>query len=192
MEPNNTNSGNSLNRLAGHLAADKKKTVIAVCLIAVMAFMWLRVLSGKSPQAADAALLAQQAAQVQSEPELKVSFIELPNIQGRNDVLTRDFFVLGDKGFDTGAGANVVSGNDSEEKMRQVADKLRLEAIVLGENPQAFINDQLLRSGDKLTVTVGVNTYECQIVEIEEDMVLIKCEEAELELKLTRASQTAN
>lgn len=187
----------SRGRLFGRLTAEKKKTVVAVCLITVMVLMWVRVLGRKGPQRADAAVMAQEVSDGQTKPELKISFIELPKVEGRNDVLTRDFFAVGNwrdfmKGGEENSGGieeiSVVSRNGSEETVRQVAEKLKLEAIVLGENPRAFINDKLLSAGDKLSIGNGINTYECEVVEIKENTVLIRCGETEVTLRLTQTS----
>jgi hypothetical protein len=175
------------------LAAEKKKTVMALCLIAVMVLMWLRVFGRKTPQSAEAALMTQRANLniLGSDSELKISFIELPKVEGRNDVLTGDFFAAdGWQNFMSGGEVNVVLKDGSQEVVTRVAEKLKLEAIGLGENPQAFINNKLLSVGDKLLVRDGVNTCECEVVGIEESTVFIRCGEAEIKLKLTQASKT--
>jgi len=193
------NSGAAASRLFSRLAAEKKKTVIAVCLIALMVFMWARVLAKKTPQSAEAAAMAQDAGQ--SNSELKISFIELPKIKGRHDVLATDFFAANDwRNFTRDAeGKNltgvrevsVVSGDDSEEVVRRVAQKLKLEAIGLGKNPRAFINNKLLSVGDKLLISEGADMYECEVVEIEEHAVFIRCGEAEITLKLTQTIENS-
>jgi hypothetical protein len=94
MKQNLRNSGNGGNRLFSQLAAEKKKAIIAVCLIAVMVFMCVRVAGRKVPQRAKAAVTAQEVTESQANSELKISFIELPKVEGRNDVLTRDFFAV--------------------------------------------------------------------------------------------------
>lgn len=197
MKQNLMNNDSRGNRLFGRLAAEKKKTIIAVCLITVMVFMWVRVLGKKTPQSAEAAIMAQEVTEGQVNPELKISFVELPKVEGRNDVLTRDFFTVGSwREFMRGGEGNVggggevsvVSRDGSEETVRWVAEKLKLEAIVLGENPRAFINDKLLSVGDKLFVRDGLDTYECEVAEIEENMVFIRCREAEITLRLTQTS----
>ena len=96
MKQNLRNSGNGGNRLLGQLATEKKKTIIAVCLIAVIVFMWVRVPGRKMPQSTKAAVTAQEVTESQANSELKISFIELPKVEGRNDVLTRDFFAVDD------------------------------------------------------------------------------------------------
>jgi hypothetical protein len=159
--------------------------------------MWVRVLGKKGPQSADAAVMAQEVTDGQTKPELKISFMELPKVEGRNDVLTRDFFAVGSwrdfmRGGEGKSGGieevSIVSRKGGEETARRIAEKLKLEAIVLGENPRAFINDKLLSVGDKLFVRDGTNTYECEVAEIEEDMVFIRCGETEVTLRLTQTS----
>jgi len=196
MRQNARNSGNIANRLFNQLVVQKKKTVLALCLITLMAFMWIRVLTKKAPQAAKAGLLAgQMDVETQSEPELKISFIELPQAAGRNDVITRDFFASdGWQDFVDGQGrksagveeVDIISKQGDQEVIRRIAEKLRLEAIVSSENPLAFINDKVLRVGDKLLVGDGVDKYECEVVEIKENTVVMRCRESRITLKLTQ------
>ncbi len=198
MEQKLRNSGSGANRVFSRLAAEKKKTVAAVCLIAVMVFMWVRMLAPKTPRGAKAALTAQEAVKGESNSELKISFTELPKVSGRNDALTRDFFasngwqnfIRSGEGENLSGieGVNVVSRDGSEEVIRRVAEKLKLAAIVLGGNPQTFINDKLLSVGDKLLVRDGGDSFECEVVGIEEKMVFIRCGEAEITLKLMQTS----
>ena len=198
MRQNARNNGNIANRLFNQLAVQKKKTVLALCLITLMAFMWIRVLISKAPQAANAGLLAgQMDVETQSEPELKISFIELPQAEGRNDVITRDFFDSdGWQDFVDGQGrksnsveeVDIISKEGDQEVIRRVAEKLNLEAIVLSENPQAFINDKLLSVGDKTLIGDGTNSYECEVVEIKENTVVMRCRESKITLKLTQVN----
>ena len=196
MRQNARNIGNVANRLVNQLAMQKKKTVLALCLITLMAFMWIKVLTNKAPQAAEAGLLAEQMdVETQSEPELKISFVELPQVAGRNDVITRDYFASdGWQNFGDGQGrkpvgaeeVNIVSKDGDQEVIRKIAEKLKLEAIVSSENPLTFINDKVLRVGDKLLVGDGIDKYECEVVEIKENTVVMRCREARITLKLTQ------
>jgi hypothetical protein len=197
MGQNMRNNGSGGNRLLVQLAA-QKKAVIAFCLIAVMAFMWLKVLVKKAPQAAQAAPAAKQVEpNGQMNSQLKVSFIDLPKVAGRNDVITRDFFdvdgwqeFVGDKEGNRSSGikdVNVASGDGSEEVVRKVVERLKLEGIVLGKNPQAFINGKLLSRGNKLLIGDGAMTYECEVVGIEENAVFMRCGKSQITLKLARA-----
>lgn len=192
------NDGNRVNRLFSRLVTERKKSVTALCLVAVMVFMWVRVLTRRTPGAAKAAFTTEAAdIEGQPNPELKISFVDLPEVAGRNDVITRDFFASdGWQGFVDDEVKNIVgieevsivSKDGSEEVIRRVAEKLKLEAIVLSENPRAYINDKVRSVGDKLLVKDGVDMYECEVVGIEENKVVIRCREAEIRLKLTQTS----
>jgi len=198
-----TNHGGLAKGFIAQLAAEKKKAVMASCLIVLMAFMWVRVLTNKSPQVSDAALITNQSNFEDAEnQELNVSFIELPQVEGRNDVITRDFFSSnGWRGFGSGKErnlavieeVNLVSGNGNEEVIRKVAEKLKLEAIVvLSGNPRALINNKVVSVGDKVLIRDGIDMYECEVIEIEENRVVIKCREAEVTLKFKHVSMIDN
>jgi hypothetical protein len=186
----------------GQLAAEKKKAVTTLCLIFVMAFMWIRVLTNNVPEASQASVMEGQLnSQDQVSQELNISFIELPKVTGRNDVITRDFFasnglkyfVNGQKDKAVIEEVNIVSKNGNEEVIRKVAEKLKLEAtVVLGTNPRAYINDKVVSVGDKVLIRDGIDTYECEVIEIKENTVVIQCREAEVTLKLTQASMIEN
>jgi len=192
------NARNSGNRLFNLLAAEKKKAVLALCLITLMAFMWVRAFTRAAPKAVEAGLMAEQMdVETQLEPELKISFIELPQVAGRNDVIIRDYFASdGWQDFVDGQGrrsvsveeVNIVSKDGDQEVIGKVAEKLKLEAIVSSESPLTFINDKILRVGDKLLVGDGTDKYECEVVEIKENTVVIRCREARITLKLTQVN----
>lgn len=191
------------NKVFNQLTAEKKKTVFAVCLIALMVFMWVRVLGNKTPKAAEAALGQQLMTSdvSKSGPELKITFIELPEVAGRNNSITRDFFASDDwwKLIVSGEGGKIagieevsISKGGSEEIAKWVAERLKLEAIGFGENPRAFINGKPLSVGGKLFVSDGDDKYECEVVGIEEDKVFIRCREAEITLKLKRVLEVTD
>ena len=192
------NVNNSGNRLFNRLLAEKKKTVLALCLITLMAFMWVRVLTRKAPKAAEAGLLVEQMdVETQSEPELKITFVELPQVAGRNNEISRDFFTSeGWKWFVDKEGpksvgveeVSIVSTNSDQEVIKKVAEKLKLEAIVSGKNPLAFLNNEVLRVGDKMLVSDGTDKYECEVVEITENKVVMRCREAVMTLKMTQVN----
>jgi len=179
-------------------AADKKKGIVAICLLLVMVFMWIKMLGNKAPQSADAALAL--TVQNQNDPQLdaSVSFKKLPDIEGRNDALTRDFFssenwdsFIGSSQRSNGGEEITQVGRDtSKGSMQRLAEKLKLEAIGLGDRPQAFINNKLLSAGEKITVEDGSNTYECEVIEIKQNTVIVKYKESEIVLKLTQVTAT--
>lgn len=202
MRQKTINNSGLARGLMGQLAAEKKKAVTTLCLIIVMAFLWLRVLTKNAPQASQASSIAGQLnSQDQTGQELNISFVELPKVEGRNDVITQDFFTSnGWRCFGNGLKekavieeVNIVSKNGNEEVIRRVAEKLKLEAtVVLGTNPRAYINDRVVSVGDKVLIRDGNDTYECEVIEIKENTVVIQCRGAEVTLKLTQASMIDN
>ncbi len=199
MRRNIGNSSSGANRLLSHLAAEKKKTMLAVSLIALMAFMWVRVFVKKTPAAEGAVVSGQTDQANSSNPTLKISFIELPEVVGRNDVITRNFFASNGWHNFNGHGknvvrieeVNVVPGDVMEKVIKKVVQKLKLEAIWIGENPKAYINDKVLSVEDTLLVSDGVDKYECEIVAIEDNTVVIRCGKAEVKLKLTQVIENS-
>ena len=93
MRQKMTNKSTGARKVLDRLTEEKKKSVTALCLIAVMAFMWIRVLTKKTPEGAEAAPVTEQSStENTSDQKYRVSFVELPKIAGRNDVIVRDFF----------------------------------------------------------------------------------------------------
>lgn len=187
------------------LAAEKKKVVATSCLVVVMAIMWLRVLTNKAPETAEAALTVEQSnVEDTTAQELHVSYIQLPQVAGRNDVITRDFFASNDwrrfgskqkRNVAVIEEVNIISKNGNEEVIRRIAEKLKLEAIVvLSNKPRAFINNEVISLGDNVLIRDGTETYECEVIDIneKENVVVIKCREAEVTLKLTQMSTDNN
>ena len=77
----------------------------------------------------------------------------------------------------------------SQQIAKRVAALLKLQAIEVGDNPQAFINDKLMSTGEALVVTDGMEMYECEVVEIRKSSVTVRCREAEVVLKLVQATE---
>ncbi|OHB55162.1 MAG: hypothetical protein A2173_00320 [Planctomycetes bacterium RBG_13_44_8b] len=183
--------GSGNNRLFNRLAAEKKKSFLAVCLIVFMIFMWVRIFAKKTPGAAHATLTNTKASRKgQDNPQIKVSYIELPRIQGRNDVIKMDFFdPKGWRGFvqegkDLTDGQKTRIGHNSIDRLtRLMQAELKLEAIELGESPCVFINGRLLSTGDKLILKEGNDVYECEVSRIEKNLVVVNCGEVEVQLK---------
>jgi len=114
-------------------------------------------------------------------------------------VIARDFFASnGWRDFVGGKGrnlasveeVNIISRDVSEEVIRKVAEKLKLGAVMLSNTPLAFINDKVRKIGDEVLINDGVDKYECEVVEIRENTVVMKCREAEIKLKLMPVSTT--
>ena len=182
-------NGSAANKAYGRLAADRKKIVIAAVLIGVMVFMWVRVIAGKGPKEAAAAVQPQADPEAKSDATVQVHFVDLPIVQGRNDMLRMDFFAADGWQEFGGAGhrrGSVIVNEGAEQAIRRVAGRLNLQAILLDRTPQVFVNDKLLLAGDKLSVKDGDNVYEFEVIVITQNTVLVKCKDAEITLKLTK------
>ena len=180
------------------LLMDGKKTVLASVLILTMAVMWVRVLIGHRPGSAAAAMDGGQATPArQKEPAgSRIRVVELPKVSGRNDSIHRDCFNMQDRtpfrqsAAVPGTGADtevqVVSSNRDQEVVQQVAQMLKLEAVVRSDSPWAFVNDRMLRIGDTFTVERGADLLEFEVLRIHEDSVLVECKGIQLTLKLAQ------
>lgn len=192
MKRNLKNTDNRNNKLFNQLVADKKKTILALCLIALMVLMWTRIFAKKTPVAAQAALVTKQVEEKEQESTpIKVSYIELPRIQGRNDAITRNFFdpngwsgFMPDGKYLSDSQRANVAQNLVNLRSRLIHAGLKLEAIELGGNPCVFINGRLLSIGDKFTLKDEADTYECEVVRIENNLVFINYGGVEIEFKL--------
>jgi hypothetical protein len=165
---------------------DKKKGAIAIGLILIMIFMWVRLIAKKSPSAAKASqniVQSNNQEQEVAEPKSSLEFVELPFSEDRHDAITRDIFVLDSARLTSKQQASVIVGDSSDKNMSRVVKLLKLEAIELGEHPNAFINDQLCSVGDELKIKDGANEYVFEILKIEEKKVFVKFGETEIVLK---------
>ena len=197
MRQNLKNNGHRANRLMGRIAAERKKMVMAFCLIGLMVFLWVRVLGKKGPQGAEASFVDEQINTQQVVKQIKITFVELPYVKGRHDSLARDFFAVeswhdfastqGSGG--SSDGVNVVSNNGFEDLAKLIGEKLKLEVIEMGNVPQAFIGGKLMAAGDKIEVSDGIKKYECEVVKIEKNAVHLKCGNTEVQLKLIEISE---
>lgn len=193
MLPTSQNGESGLAKIMAQLGAEKKKAVVALGLIGVMMFMWIKVLSGQEPDSARGALVPEQTNGVEIERKTKISFVELPAVKGRNDVLRKDFFKVknwqgffGDETYSGNGEVDVVVGDGSKEYVRQVKENLKLEAILFGNEPQVFLNGQLLSVGDWLTVKDKSKNFECEVVRITENAVFVRSRDAEIKIKLSQ------
>lgn len=197
MNKSRINSSFSANRIVGRFAAEKKKTVLAVCLVSLMAFMWIKVLAKKGPETTAASAMSSQAGtNLQSDAEARVSFVDLPEVAGRNDVIKRDVFASNGWRSFVNAEKNVVltrevkiAGDSSEKVIENIFGNMRLEAIVMGENPRALINDKIVSSGDTIPVSDGADNYECEVILIDDSSVVMRCGKAEVTLKFKQVNE---
>jgi hypothetical protein len=183
------------NKVMHLLAAEKKKSVFALSLILLMIFMWIRVLLGNGPEGVEAAVLPQMLNTETSASSIEVSFVELPRIKGRQDVLVRDIFSWnqrqGVRGYEKEIRhkehVDLVSEEGKEGVIRRIANQLQLEAIELGQKPRIFLNDEFISMGEKLSIKDGEKIYECEVILIQRDVVVIQCGQSQIRLRLAEA-----
>lgn len=180
------------------LLADGKKTLLACSLVVVMAIMWIRVLIGHKPSAAAAAAApaSQQATAAQDTPATRVRMIEVPRTPGRNDSIAKDCFDMqGRPQFmksmtaqNTGTDTEVpVVSSPFDQEVKQVAQTLKLEAVLRNGTPLAFLNDRLVQAGDTFSVERGTKVLEFEVLRIDEDSVLVECNDIQLTLQLAQS-----
>lgn len=197
------NNPGKANSLVSYFAMQRPKTLVAAGLIGLMVFMWVRVLTKKRAAAQAQAAPTSQAGILNADEwrknHTKIQFIKLPEVKGRNDVLSRDFFAdrrwerftkdADGKNSNKTEEVNVVAKYGSENGRRKkavlrLAEELTLDAVVLGRNTEAFIGNTLVSVGDKLQVEDKGELYEFDVVEISENEVVLMCEGVRLEIKM--------
>ncbi|MHC4212520.1 MAG: hypothetical protein ACYSWP_04000 [Planctomycetota bacterium] len=195
MRKQATNKSVVNNGVLSRLTADKKKAVAALCLIGLMVFMWVRVLTRK-PEGAEAGTSTPVINDSVSDPEaiLKVSFVDLPSIEGRHDVLARDFFASNNwRDFLSDKNSGVISvSNGSDELARRIAATLQLNAIIAGSEGrnQVSINYALYSVGETIEIKQGEEVYKCEVIEIGDNRVLMRFRETQIELKLIQTNES--
>jgi hypothetical protein len=195
MKPDANKTLGSARQMASYLLHDGKKVGMAMALVAVMAVMWLRVLTGQKPTSAAAtAGPAPQTAEA-PKPQRVMRFVELPVQSGRNDRIHRNFFTTDDwSRFSKGSGSQRTNPdpevqkiplNQRQEGVARLAGTLELEAVLWSADPQAFVNDRLVRIGDTLALRDGADSYPFEVVEIQKDAVIVTCGDSRFTLKLS-------
>ncbi len=196
MKADATKTMGSARQAASYLLRDGRKVGIAIALVAVMAIMWLRVLTGQKPRAASATSAPAQQTPATQTPRKQMRYVELPVEAGRNDRIHRDFFTSknwsrfskGSQSPGTGSDTEVQKTplNRTQEVAAKLAQTLRLEVVVLLRgDPQAVVNDRRVRVGDTLQLKDGSEVYAFEVVRIEEDKVLVTWNDRQWTLKLS-------
>ena len=198
MNSNNTNSAKTARqrRLA---AAARKKAIIAACLIAVMAFMWVRVFAKKGnkakPDDVTASTVRTVSASTTAKSDPKKAIIEykkLPMVSGRNDVLVRDIFdkkswVDGKDGADNWIDEQALLSNN----IRRAGKTLKLEAILMGEGgqkPEIFISGKLVPAGSDFPTRYKGRIYMFTVENVTANKVVLKCSDVSIVLKLSEVN----
>jgi hypothetical protein len=120
---------------------------------------------------------------LQAANNTNTTFVKLPSIPGRHDVLHRDVFRMDSDVFGTDRRSDVfVDGTGGT--VQRIIGMLRLDAIVMGSEPEAFINDKIVKVGQKVIVRDGNKQYECEVTKIQENVVTVIADGTEVELRL--------
>jgi len=202
MKPNTANINNA-SGFTGHLPVKKSKVIMAACLITIMAFMWIKVFLNRKAEkneanAAIANASAQiQAAQQQKKPEVRISHVPLPVVLGRNDVLTHDIFTAQRwKAFPAGTGSERATpeaiARQNADYINTIAETITLDAVIAGQNPEAFIGNNLVFVGSKLPVNYNDQMYEFTVTEIHETKVVLTWNDFTVDVEMSQSNESIN
>ncbi len=179
MQPEKANFNDGPDLLS-RVRAEKKKICIAAGLVAIMIFMWVKVFSSGGSTVKNAgAQVVSQVPQQKQQGQAEISYVQLPVVSGRNDVLTRDIFdVASSSCFSTSGNTGskeVAAGQEPDEiKLAKIAAKIQVNAIFTGDTPQAYVADELLSVGSILKVRYDKHIYEFTVKEINSNQVVLK------------------
>jgi hypothetical protein len=162
-------------------AAQRKKVIAAMLLLAVMAVLWVRVLIGKGkPTPVAAAVVTSQNNISVPTQSGEVEYIKLPHIPKRHDKISNDSFSAGNfsrfkKQGDTTNDEQFSQADANDERLdspaTSAAAALELVAIVNDKTPQAYIGDMLLEKGQSFNFTYHGEIYRFKILNITADKV---------------------
>lgn len=117
-----------------------------------------------------------------------LSYVGLTRIPGRHDHIARDFFTRKRDAATApmpvlSAPAPAVSAAHEDTSVPPGTDELELKAIILGQSPQAFINDGFVTVGDTVPLAEP-GQGEHSVVAIYENSVVLKWGTVETVLQL--------
>lgn len=154
-----------LENLIHQITADKKKLGIMVCALALGLLLWGRLLLQGVPRTATADDPAKTAQKTdnndpsggnnpQNDKPLPVVHVDLPATPGRDPFgidPSRYKRNLGASHRTSAAKSTQVTPDEDPKTaaVRQEAMELRLESVVTGTRPRAYINGRLLAPGDE-------------------------------------------
>ncbi len=189
MQSENEYNENIKQRLAEQWAGEKKKIIVALGLLALMGVLWFRVFSESTPENAKAS--ENNRDEPKTTNQTVYEFKQLPVMEGRHDRLCKNFYSIQSWNRFLGKNQNqqLIRQAAKDEKvndetlLKKLAEKMKLQAIEMGKIPQVFINDELYEVGDKVVVKDGDEKYECEITDIKQQKVFIKCKNLEIKLQ---------
>ena len=158
-----------------------RKTIVIVPLGALAFLVAVVVLRHKVPDAAQAHPQQVPVTNGSGRERKELSFVRLPKIPGRHDRIAGDFFVRQKDRTPTqvsspldreSAPVVALASADPDALHLSMRDALQLKAIILGQSPRAFINDELITLGDTVPLD-GFAEHECKVVAINENSVVL-------------------
>ena len=175
-----------------------RKTVLAIGLVLLMIFMWIRVFlnKGKSVGSVKGSIVAPQINNITADKEAKLIRKELEFIPGRHDVLSHDMFA--DKKCSMEKTSTVTVETDTvdlevqKSTIADLAGGLKLDAIILDPRNvrnQVFINGKLLMVGNILKVDHEGEDYDLTVVDIFQNKVELRCKGLKVSVKMLRADE---
>jgi len=172
----------NVKNLAARASAEKSKLLIAIALISVMAFMWIKVFAGKSTVANAAAGTVATAQKVVAHRT--ITYVALPIVAGRNDTLKRNVFSR--SGLGSNAIANSADVGMHKANIAKIRKTIKLDAIITGESPVAFIDSKLVSVGSELPLKCAGQLYEFVVTEITETTALLSWEDFNITLRMAQ------
>jgi hypothetical protein len=184
------------------------KIILAVVLIGVMGFLWIRVFLRGKPAAASAkpatSKASQTAAAVKSAPAVRLSYVPLAVVPGRQDRLARDLFSVPDsavfpwqqKAVPQAEQPNAVTPIEDpwDKQIRPFMERIVVDAI--GTDPkgtaQAFIQDRFLSIGDVLSLKQGQQQYELKVKEIHSNSVVLEWQDHAVILRMSEPGMSGD
>ncbi|MCD6392758.1 MAG: hypothetical protein J7M40_04540 [Planctomycetes bacterium] len=200
MKRNKTHKNNDAALLQG-LPVSKSKLIIAVVLITVMAFMWLRLLVfNKTPDTVAGGTLGgpvgAQVGSTATKPVPELTYRELPFVPGRHDVLANDIFRSGtwlvfgavDDTQNT-VGPDVDEHALTASDIRNITGLITLDGIIAEQGtrtPEAFVNGKLVSVGSKVAVEYNKRSVELTVTEIHRNKVVLRVGEQEVNVMIVQ------
>lgn len=186
---------NNAKTLSLHAGINRKKLVLAIGLLGVMAMMWVRVFVSGSDPVSVANAAAQEAMQhedVVQEKCVKLEFHSLESIDNRHDTLARDVFdksKWGEDKRDSGGGEPIVcSREDANSRLQEDVDdavtSLELNAIFPGKHPEVYIGEEFYHIGDVVKFRHKESDYALEVTYIDSELVRFSSEAGELEAEI--------
>ena len=178
---------------AARNAADRKKLIVALLLLGIMALLWIRFFARKSSPASASAGLVAEASYTQQPQSGGITYIELPYVPERHNAITGDLFSAANfkrfkkQGQQNDEQLNITSTTGKPNSgAAAAAAALQLIAIVNDKKPQAFIESRLFEKGQSFRYRFGGQIYSFKIINILEDRIELECNGTIISKKISR------